>query len=953
MSAVTAFPPGWWAPAVLPGEPAGRPPAWAVFVADALRRPTGPRTPAATWHAAFTGVLRPLLAEVDSRLLVPAGLPVDRAAVSADVLGQLAENLVRQVARTFVAEMHRAADRLGGATPGERFDDFVRGLDLTRTLTAYPVLARILGDACRHRVDAVNETLVHLARDRPAITAKLLGTDPGLLTGLRFGGDLHHRGRGVSLLRFGDGSRIVHRPRPVDLYRRFADTVAWLNQRMPGPALRTVQVLERDGYGWIEYVTHQPCADDEAVRRFYLRQGALLALLYALDGTDVHCENLIAAADQPVLCDVETLLHPRVSGPDPAHADPAAEVIARSVCRTALLPMRMWGDDSSVDLSGLGGEAGAPMALQIADWSDPGTDRMRLIRRPATAPGGRNRPYLHGRAAEPRDHASALRAGFAAAYDTIVAYRDQWCAPDGPLHGLATARTRVVVRATAQYGVLLDESTHPELLRRAVDRDAYLGGLCDDTVDGLRPLLRHEVDDLWRGDVPIFTARAGDRALWTADGVRVPEVLPVTPWESVAAKAAALGGPDRRTQDWLITAALASRAPGGPHRPSRPHPSPAASMTPDPELLLAAACGLADDIVSRAATGFGRNNWIALELVDDARWAVLPMGAGLPYGYCGVALALAQLGRLTGTARYTETAVGALAGLPALLDSIAAEPEHVAAVGVGLAGLGGICYALARLDALAGPVPEWRTSLDIALHAMAGAADRGGLPWSYHDGLAGGLTAVLAVEQETGHPVAAGLADGFAAHLRDAARRDAPGITGPGFAHGAHGAGFALLRYGVRRSDPLATETGRRLVAPAGSGTDQDQGWCRGTAGWELAGQAAGLTPPADTRVRRRPLADLSLCHGELGAVEPALQARAAGEPGAAAEVERCARQVLGGLDRYGPRGASPGEVTTTGLFDGLAGISYGLVRLAFPDEVPAVLRLEPGHSMSTKRRQK
>ena len=62
------------------------------------------------------------------------------------------------------------------------------------------------------------------------------------------------------------------------------------------------------------------------MRRFYHRQGALLALLYVLDGTDMHYENLIAVGEQPVLVDVETLFHP-------SHAPAGASAVTRPTAR--------------------------------------------------------------------------------------------------------------------------------------------------------------------------------------------------------------------------------------------------------------------------------------------------------------------------------------------------------------------------------------------------------------------------------------------------------------------------------------------------------------------------------------------------------------------------------------------------------------------------------------------
>jgi lantibiotic modifying enzyme len=50
-------------------------------------------------------------------------------------------------------------------------------------------------------------------------------------------------------------------------------------------------------------------------------------------------------------------------------------------------------------------------------------------------------------------------------------------------------------------------------------------------------------------------------------------------------------------------------------------------------------------------------------------------------------------------------------------------------------------------------------------------------------------------------------------------------------------------------------------------------------------------------------------------------------------------------IDRHGPLCATPGGVETPGLMLGLAGIGYGLLRLADPDRVPSVLALEAPRS--------
>src|SRR5262249_30204048 len=153
---------------------------------------------------------------------------------------------------------------------------------------------------------------------------------------------------------FADGRRLVYKPRSLELHQHFNAFVDWLNAKT-ALDIRTVRLLTQDGYGWLEYVVHEPCEDFAGVRRFYHRPGAPLALPDRLDGTDMHFENLIAAGDQPVLVDVETLFHPSHLPVTALSRDPAYRSLLGSVYRTALLPLLVSGEYGVADVSGLGG----------------------------------------------------------------------------------------------------------------------------------------------------------------------------------------------------------------------------------------------------------------------------------------------------------------------------------------------------------------------------------------------------------------------------------------------------------------------------------------------------------------------------------------------------------------------------------------------------------------------
>ncbi|HEX4725332.1 MAG TPA: type 2 lanthipeptide synthetase LanM family protein [Pseudonocardiaceae bacterium] len=941
-------------------------PSWVGMLTDALAA-AGPAlptpAPAADGDAStLVPALSPFLRAIGDRIDRSRTENVDLVPVRESLLDQIGRNLARIAARTLVVELAaaRKSGKLSGFDSAARFTDFVGRMaesELPGVLGRYPVLARLLAQAGQHAADAVVELLDRFAEDRAEIvTALLRGRDPGRLVAVEFGaGDSHQRGRTVAVLRFEHGAAVVYKPRSLALQAHFGELVAWLNGVVAGLGLAAVRVLPKAGYGWSELIEHLPCAGPSDVDRFYHRQGALLALLYALDGTDFHHENLIASADQPVLVDVETLFHPTLAPLPATGSDPALTAIASSVGRTALLPMMLLGEHGALDVSGVGGGQRGLFPEDRVRWQDPGTDRMRLVRRPVEVTGAAtNRPRLPDADIDLADYESALLAGFRTGYDAIVTNRTSLLAEAGPLARCADDGIRIIARQTAAYAELLDESTHPDLLRDGLDRERVFDVLWADVPDELRArLVPYELADLWAGDVPMFTTRPGSTDVWAADGTRLPGVLAETGLSAVMAKVRRMGDVDRGDQDWLIAATMASRDRSVDHHGAAPLPRPPMATPPDPQRLLTLACELADELVARAVHDENRANWLGLELVDGKHWTVLPLGAGLADGYSGVALFLAQLGALSGLSRYTELAGKAVAPLPKLLAMIAADPDLAGHVGCGgFAGLGGISYALARLSTLLadGDMVRWLAAavpLVVTADEHADDANTG-----LGTGRAGGLAALLAVHAETGLTSAGSSAIVLADRL--AAAWDEPGErTASGMLAGPAGEGWALLRAADATGSQRYAEAGRTalrhdrglaelLAEPV------DLAWCGGLAGRVLAepdSRPARIDDAVRALGERRPLRDTSLCHGELGVAEALVALAQRGDDRAATLRDRVAAQLLGTLEQFGSHCGTPRGVPSPGLLTGLAGIGYGLLRLGFADQVPSVLLLDPASS--------
>lgn len=85
------------------------------------------------------------------------------------------------------------------------------------------------------------------------------------------------------------------------------------------------------------------------------------------------------------------------------------------------------------------------------------------------------------------------------------------------------------------------------------------------------------------------------------------------------------------------------------------------------------------------------------------------------------------------------------------------------------------------------------------------------------------------------------------------------------------------------------------------------------------------------------------LCHGDLGNLDLLLSAeRQLGRTDLGRQVRRRAQQVLESIEQGGWCCGTRGQVESPGLMNGIAGIGYGLLRLAAPDRVPSVLALAP-----------
>lgn len=943
--------------------------------------------PALIWAAERTAAR--LAPSVQSRgaLLFPAGL------VEQTVLATLAPQLGAMVERTLVLEMHvaRLQGGLAGDTPQARFAAFsarLREPAQRRALLAeYPVLARQLANRARQTSDAVVELLERLLEDWPELQRQFFpGNSPTALASVALGeGDTHRDGRTVAVLGFDGGQKLVYKPRSLAVDAHFQELLAWLNGHGADPAYRQMTVLQRTGYGWIEFVERSPCRTEAEVTRFYVRQGGYLALLYVLCAGDFHFENLLAAGEDPMLIDLEALFHPTLLDYDPERPEHLAQrAIDDSVLSVSLLPQRLrfTGSNVTVDLSGLGAGGTQMTPDKLPVWEAQGTDDMRLRRQHLAFVTEGHRPVLDGDAVDASAQGSAVAHGFRQVFEILRMHSAELLAPDGLLPRFAGVEVRVVARATRIYSLLLQENNHPDLLRDALERDCFYAQLWRDVArtPRLARLVPAEIRDLHNGDVPIFHARPGEVHLWDSHGQCIPDFLPHSGMAQVVQRLRSLNEQDLARQLWYIQASFATLNNSDSHASVRMTVAGPAEEGGGAVDFVAAARTIGDRLAQTAYRHGAHAVWIGLGLDGSDAWSLAPLTMHLYDGHAGVALFLAYLGKVAGERRYTDLAAATLATLRVQVAEQRATFYHPG----GFSGWGGIIYALTQLGALWQAPALWQEAALLAEVAVSRLEKDD--QFDVIGGAAGLIGALAALWRCTDDASLAGYVAHAADHLVASARPQAEGVGWivphmggrplAGFSHGTSGIAWALLlaagitgkeryrdvalaalRYERTLFDPAAQNwrdlrSAGDVEAVAGPAHFM-QAWCHGAPGIGLARLAmlAQLDGPALAEEALVALASTdahgfggghSLCHGDFGNLDLFVTAA---EVLHGPEWLAAARQRAGALlDRQPQTGwlcGVPGGVETPGLMVGLAGIGYQLLRLADPAAVPSVLLLE------------
>lgn len=859
----------------------------------------------------------------------------------------------------------------------------------------YAVLGRLTVSIVEDWIDFVSSLCRRLERDEPAIGATfapdgesgpIVDVDPGL-------SDPHDGGRTVLGLTFASGLELVYKPRDVHIEAAFFGFLEWIGDDGSPTTFRTPTVLAGDGYGWVERIAAEECETEETGRRYYRRLGALACVLYVLDATDCHLENVIAAGEHPVLVDCEAIMHPEVA-PDRMPAGQARapvmadQGVAGSVLKTGLLP-HLGSGDGHVDATVLGAIESGQADEKQPVWTDVNRDAMGVEYERPTLPDNLGVPRNDGEILRPEGYETAVCAGFEETYRFFLDQQETLLSNESPLEVFEGIETRFIFRPTSTYRDYVDATAFPERLRSGIEYGLHVEGLAkalleSSAADEHWPLYEREQAALRRLDVPRFTVRTDEPTIrhrgqpLVADAFaeaglfrirrRIERLSEANLQEQLAYVRLSLGQPD------LATVGHDAGELAGESWHVRDE-----SISND-ELLEAAAAIGRRVLANAIETADGYPTWLTVTHDASGRPYLRRVGETLYDGRPGIALLFAALSVVTGEETYRDDALEIVAPLratlPETIDSLDGLP-----VGGG-SGVASIAYALATLAELLEREELLADGRRVATALTAERIDRDP-HLDVIGGSAGAILGLLSVYRATGDEEILDRARRCGDRLLDRRIRTDDGHTSwptksttrpsTGFSHGNAGIAYALSRlasttgndrYGAVARDAIRGENAVYVEDVANWADFRDRfesdeprfadAWCHGRAGIGLS--RVGTLPFDDEDgVREDVDAALSeysslalatddhLCCGNAGRIEFLLTAgRRLDDAGPVGSARRLAASVVDRAERMGGYSyEAAGSLYDPTLFRGTAGIGYELLRVHSPDDLPSILLWE------------
>lgn len=464
--------------------------------------------------------------------------------------------------RTLIVEMHDhdSAGHLEGENAREKYEHFckeivAKGDFVRRIFEHYPVLCRCIEEVVQNTAEFYTDIMNWFRTDKQAIQQRLCnGRSVDHIQGIKGGfSDVHNKGKYVVRVLLDNGMEILCKPRSMETEKKYSEMLQWLSKETQIDQYEYA-ILSYSDHSWCAIVEYASCDSKEELECYYERLGVQLFLTYLLGTKDMHCENIVASGEYPVLIDLETLTNIRYNQNRTTADEEICYQLSQSVMYTGMLPFYHWNRDGrGVDSSMISGIEGQRYPFKVPVVVQGGTSDMRIEYRHPESSRNQNLATIKGEFQEPLLYAGNLKSGFRSAYCAVMRKKEEFCNILRNLEGLSG---RYLIADTQRYSMILSSSYHPSLLRDGAEREIFLYSMWKGRKEHEKEIVDSEISSLRDGDIPYFYYAMNSKDLRDGRGRTVREYFTCRPIELLYQKLKRLSGADMEKQCEYIDLAM-------------------------------------------------------------------------------------------------------------------------------------------------------------------------------------------------------------------------------------------------------------------------------------------------------------------------------------------------------------------------------------------------------------
>lgn len=435
-----------------------------------------------------------------------------------DVLCYMGQKVLTMVVRTLIQEIHQCEemDKLEGDAEEERYNYYNEQLSISREYVyeleeKYPVLFCMIDKMMHMHIRYTQEILENISL-RSADIASLLGTDSvGKVQALQFGlGDSHCGGKTVVQIKFSN-NEVIYKPRNLYMEENWSNLVEFVNNKYGKNILKAAKTISGINYGFMEKVCYAECGCVNDVEEFFFHSGCLLAILYSLNASDCHFENIISVGTYPVIVDTELLLgiNPNERKDDKGSIVKAIKALYYSVAQVGLLPFQVSVGKKKIDIGGVRNVNNQKAPIKSLVIKEKGSVKIHFEYEERTLKSKKNIPTLAENVEEKRC-VECMVVGFEKLYDFILEHKEEYVLK--VLSLFEKTDIRVLYNPTMVYSNLLGISYHPMFMEAESDRLKLLSRIALVSGDN-EILVRSEMNMMMENDIPYYSIKFKDHVI--------------------------------------------------------------------------------------------------------------------------------------------------------------------------------------------------------------------------------------------------------------------------------------------------------------------------------------------------------------------------------------------------------------------------------------------------------